>query len=352
MLGSSGNRDTQQSNRMGNPSEQIRSVWANRFNNPASNTASSANGNDSTTKVDTSTRINVTEATSDWEEIDDDVLIRSVQDAIVEIDDDSDTETDVKPILQMIETENASVLQKSIKEELLDDLGENADTIELIDDEFDEDLNTSLEILTDASVIQDIFGIDDLLADFNEINGVVMKFPENKGDTNKEIISCPICQDSLSRDELSEHLDGCTGITVKIEKRKRNIGKTQPLPFYKNKAKTSTNTSTNTSRNVDDSLRKDMLRKAGYDQETIDRLFTETQEAKNYNERIVREMQAEQRDQTNKQQSNAVETIAAYDDELTPQNDVMREKATCPVCNILVYSDLINQHLDDCLKDC
>lgn len=337
---------------MGNPSERIRSIWANRFNNPAPKTNTS--GSDSTTKVDAMTRINVTEATSNWEEIDDDILIRSVQDAIVEIDDDSDTETDAKPI--MIDTPNASVLQKSIKEELLDDLGENSDEVELIDDEFDDNLNTSLEILSDAAVIQDLFGIDDLLDNFNEINDVVMKFPENKGNSNKEIISCPICQDSLPRDELSEHLDGCTGITVKIEKQKRNVGKTQPLPFYKNKAKpsTSTSTSTRTNTNVDDSAKKDMLRRAGYDQEAINRLFTETQEAKKYNDRIMREMRDEQREQTNNQQSAPVETIAipANDDELIPQNDVVREKATCPVCNILVYSDLINQHLDDCLKDC
>lgn len=352
MLGSSGDRNVQQSDITGNPSSQIRSIWANRFNNTAlrTSTATSAHVNDSTTKVDNTTRISVTEATSNWEEIDDDILIRSVQDAIVEINDDSDTETNVKPIPQSIASENASVLQKSIKEELLDDLGENSDAIELIDDEFDEDLNTSLEVLTDASVIQDIFGIDDLLANFNEINGVVMKFPENKGDSNKEIISCPICQDSLPRDELSEHLDGCTGITVKIEK--RNVGQTQPLPFYKNKANKCTSISTSTK--VDDSSRKELLRKAGYDQEAIDLLFTETQESKNYNERIMREMRDEQREQTNNQQSDAVETIAIFadDDNMTPQNDVRREKATCPVCNILVYSELINQHLDDCLKDC
>lgn len=344
MLGSSGNRD-----KMNNPSDQIRSVWANRFNNRTPKTKTATSGNESMVTVDTATKITATEATSNWEEIDDDILIRSVQDAIVEIDNDSDTETDIKP--QKIDTENSSVLQKSIKEELLDDLGENSDSIELIDDEFDDNLNSSLDILTDASVIQDIFGIDDLLENFNEINGVVMKFPENKGDLNKEIISCPICQDSLPRDELSEHLDGCTGITVKIEKRNRNNVQTQPLPFYKNKAKSSTSTSTRTS--INNSTRKDMLRKAGYDQETIDRLCTETEEAKNYNERIMREIRDEQRDQTNNRQSNAVETIAipVDDDYLTPQNDDSREKATCPVCNTMVYSNLINEHLDDCLKD-
>lgn len=336
MLGSSGNQDTQQSDRMGNPSERIRSVWANRFNSPAPKTNTS--GNDSTAKVGTTIKINVTEATSNWEQIDDDILIRSVHDAIVEIDDDSDTETNVKP---------TSVLQKSIKEELLDDLGEDSDAIELIDDEFDEDLNTSLDIISDAAVIQDLFGIDDLLDNFNEINGAVMKFPENIGNSNNEIISCPICQDSLPRDELSEHLDGCTGITVKIEKRKRNVSKTQSLPFYKNNAKPSTSTSTCT--NVDDSAKKDMLRRCGYDQDTINRLFTETQEAKKYNDRIMREMRDEQ-----KEQSDTVETIAisANENELAPQTDYIREKATCPVCNTLVYSDLINQHLDDCLKDC
>lgn len=320
------------------PSDKIRSIWANRFNNNSSNTDNVISGPDE--KSD-SAKNKVIEATSNWEEIDDDILIRSVQDTVIEIDDDSNDAVDVK----LESNVNSSCLHKSIKEELLNDLGENAENIELIDGEFDDALlNESLELLTDQKVIDEIFGMDDLMNNFNEINDVVMKYPENKGNPNKEIISCPICQDNLPREQLSEHLDGCSGITVKVEPRKRNNGgKIQPLPFYKNKAKPSTS-----SANVNEiSNKKDMLRKAGYDQETINRLFTETQEAKEYNDRILQEMTNERQSTANKRSSSIQPVI--IDDGPTADTDNMRERSTCPVCNISVFVDEINQHLDLCL---
>lgn len=51
------------------------------------------------------------------------------------------------------------------------------------------------------------------MADFNNINNVVMNDPENIGNPNMEIVMCPICEDRMARNELSSHLDGCNGIT-------------------------------------------------------------------------------------------------------------------------------------------
>lgn len=141
-----------------------------------------------------------------WEEIDEDLLVHNVQDTVIQIGDDSDDETTRAPV----PVSNAASItsQRSIKQELLDDLGVDDADIEMIDDEFDETLrNESFEIFGDKSVIDDIFGTDTLMADFNEINNVVMKDPENRGNKNREIITCPICQDRMPREELSGELE-------------------------------------------------------------------------------------------------------------------------------------------------
>lgn len=162
----------------------------------------------------------VTEATSQWEEIDDDLLVHNVQNTLIEIaDDDNDDE---KPqLLENLPTtirEIPPMSQKSIKQELLDDIGAADEDIVMIDDEFDDALrNESYEILSDTSVIDDLFGTDTLLRDFNDINNVIMNDPENKGNANKEIIQCPICQDRMPREELNGNiLVNCS--TIIIEK--------------------------------------------------------------------------------------------------------------------------------------
>lgn len=97
------------------------------------------------------------EASSAWEEIDDDILIHSVQNTVIEIDDGSnDGLSFVEEPVRLPTREKKAPF--SIKNELLDDLGEEDANIEMIDDEFDDTLNVSLEILTDTSVIDELFG--------------------------------------------------------------------------------------------------------------------------------------------------------------------------------------------------
>lgn len=328
------------------PSEKIRNIWANKFrdtNSPASTSTASVPSTSGMSKEEDSgqsaKRTKVTEATSAWEEIDDDILIHNVQNTIIEINDDNSNDApatmypvaDVKP-------------QISIKKELLDDLGEDDENIEMIDDEFDDTLNESADLLTDHSVIDELFGTDTLMADFNNINDVVMNDPENIGNADREIVTCPICEDRMERGELTCHLDGCNGITVKIDPRRRG-GQTKPLPFYKNKTKPSTKPKgSNKDRQV--------LLNAGYSHADIEKLFEETQAEKDYNDRIMDEMSRERRPNrttsviTSLLTNNDIETISIGDESNSP----VPEKQPCPVCNSLINANHINEHLDECLQ--
>lgn len=140
------------------PSENIRNIWANKFNdeqpsNQATATVTSAS-NETTNRLTSKNK--VTESSSAWEEIDDDILIHSVQNAVIEIDDGSND--GFLPAVAIEPTARSSKPPVSIKRELLDDLGEEDENIEMIDDEFDDTLNESLDILTDTSVIDELFG--------------------------------------------------------------------------------------------------------------------------------------------------------------------------------------------------
>lgn len=187
------------------PSESIRNIWANKFTDSKKPDAKTSEIGDSMPKNNKKTK--VTESTSAWEEIDDDILIHSVRNTVIEIDDGSNdsrsshnSQNDDEPVMQ--HSTNETKPKISIKRELLDDLGlEDSDSngIEMIDDEFDDTLNESLEILTDNSVIDEIFGTDTLMADFNDINNVVMNDPENIGNPDMEIVTCPICEDRMPR---------------------------------------------------------------------------------------------------------------------------------------------------------
>lgn len=71
----------------------------------------------------------MTESTSAWEEIDDDILIHSVKDTVIEIDDGSNdsqsshnSQSNAEPVIQ--HSTNEAKPHISIKRELLDDLGE------------------------------------------------------------------------------------------------------------------------------------------------------------------------------------------------------------------------------------
>lgn len=356
VLGSSSANDSQLG---GTPVESIRNIWANKFadtRNEPSTSFSKTVKTETETSNHSKAKTTVTESTSAWEEIDDDILIHSVQNTVIEINDDASNaseesqESHDNRSTERGHSEEDLKQQISIKQELLNDLGEDDANIEMIDDEFDATLNVSTEILTDNSVIDELFGTDTLMADFNNINDVVMRDPENIGNPDAEIVTCPICEDRMPRSDLTCHLDGCSGITVKINPRGR--GKTvQSLPFYKNQTTTITKPSTSNRKVSTNEV--EMLRRAGYTQEAIDRLAVETQEARDYNDRIMDELSRDDRQrrtsviQQRPMTNDEIETITLDDGS---SSSSVPEKHPCPVCNVAVDVNLINQHLDECLQ--
>lgn len=159
----------------------------------------------------------------------------------------------------------------------------------------------------------------------------------------------------MKRDELTSHLDGCNGITVKIEPRKRGI-KVKPSPFYKNQTKPSTSTVSGSSSSGTklSSAEAELLRKAGYTKEAIDRMGVETAEAKAYNDRIMDELAHDERQrrttsviQERPSDNNDIETITL--DGESSNSSSIPEMHPCPVCNVPVDVNQINQHLDQCL---
>lgn len=347
--------------------DKIRNVWSQKFDQPSAiNDVQSGNA----VEIDSDASNNnhgyvETKGTQKWEELDDGLMIWEEKHTIIDIcDDDSNSDDSIQETKPNDQHEKSVFQPDAIKRELFEDLGENDDVIELIDDEFDDSFNESIHILTDTSVINDLFGEDTLLADFNNINHVIMNDPENRGKPNREIISCPICQDKMRREELNSHLEGCTGITVKIEiksKLKAGISAPRQLPFYKNHA---IGASTNRRIQRVNSIDQRALEQAGYSQDQIDRALKYNSEEKDYNARIMKEMAAE--DRSRRSQQNSV-SAAITNPAVVPATPTATatvnftsgdgaealpaENVPCPVCSQMVDANEINQHLDYCLAN-
>lgn len=326
----------------------IRNIWANRFPSPENNTKRR--------KTEEPVK-----PISSWNIIDDDIAIHETQIEIFDVsDEDSNDEVikDVKPEIQSLPQQTSQERQHTIKQEILgsDDEGDDDDII-LIDDEFDDDLEASME-LADSSVIDDIFGKDTLMDDFNKNNEIFQN--ANKDD---EIISCPLCQEKMARETLEIHLDGCSGITVSIKPKNYGllIQKAVPTSFInlsssgsrnKNSSVKQTNPptakkiqrpSTSTSSNLTTSTATATSKSSNSNKFSIPLSKTSVAEELalcGYSEEEIRKVVADM---------NEVEHVMArnFDSELSESDSV--EKKPCPVCERQIDVNLMNQHLDDCL---
>lgn len=322
-----------------NVGENVRNVWANKFGSSSTNEVGKV--------IKTEKKDLEANSESQWETVDDDVMIREVKNEIIELNssDDEDDEF-ARPNNPPRPSNSQGFLDHSqaIKKELFDDLGVDSKDIEFIDDDFDEYLkDESLEIQSDSSVVDEIFGEDTLMKDFNNINNVIMNDKENKGNLGREIIACPICQDQMPRDDLSSHLEGCTGIQIQI-KAKSGGRKAQPkqTPFYKKLSRRGASTSTAGSSKKLNNTEIDSLLKAGYSKALISSMLNETKEDREYNNRIAREMR-EERQTVLRNESNAVSPVIAN----AEIEEVKHVK--CPVCDANVLENEVNNHLDECL---
>lgn len=250
----------------------------------------------------------VTEASSSWDEIDDDILIYSVQNTIIEINDDANDEcldnndydhNKTRPTVHSTVRVNS---KNTIKRQLLNELDENDFNIEMIDNEFDDMFNENIGQSTDSLVIDDVFDAKKLMTDFNDVNNISTNDPTDFVNRDMEIVKCPICEDRTPRFVLSFHLNECENIRVKTQ--------TKVLPFY-----TSNGILTATTTEVD----------SDKEQNTIGQSATEGNGV---------------------EVPDDIETIIIDSD----SEDSASEECSCPVCNVPVVCTQINQHLDICLQ--
>lgn len=292
-------------------------------------------------------------ATSKWETLDDDIQVRSDRPSMILINDsdDEDCNLDIsnsasavtakmmnnesKPSLQPTK-QSSGERQSAIKQEILHSINEtniageeDESDIELIDDDFDDDLRDFSFVLTDNRVIDDIFGADTLMADFNEINDVIMSDAENQGQPNKEIIMCPICQERMQREQLVEHLDGCLGITINVPLKAAVAAPSSVRARRPPSAVAATSSAVKSDLQV--------LQECGYDAATITKVLRDKSEEKAYNKRILAEM--------------ASEPAATATTSRAQTSSIVADKVPCPVCQGEIDSDKINDHLDVCLTN-
>ncbi|XP_055850887.1 uncharacterized protein LOC129915398 [Episyrphus balteatus] len=281
------------------------------------------------------------EATSkppDWVVIDDDVMVHEVKNDVIDISsdeeqgecNDSEESNDAPPRKAMVFAD-ADERQKQIKKEILDESNDLCDgddgDIVLIDDEYDDNddaLSTSME-LADTSLVDDLFGEDTLLKEFKNENAVIPSCSRYNKDPMKDIVTCPICQEKLKREDFSEHLNGCVGITVKIEYgSKKKIAKPKKPQSSTPKKRSSTTSKCS-------SKTREILLSAGYKEEDLENLPALSEESTT--------------------SSPATDDDLNASDRLSRSKGLYTETRPCPACCKEVEIDKINEHLDECLEN-
>lgn len=311
------------------PATAVRDVWSKRF-------ADAPKKRRITNKSATPPKSNqsVGNTTSSWhlvDDSDDDILIREVKNEVIDLSDDDDGQeatTSTMPAATPRIKPDPDARQRAIKSEIVDDgLADDDSDIVLIDDDFDDEYvadatSDAAESLADTSVIDDIFGTDTLLADFNEVNDAM---PDQR--SADEIISCPICAERMCREVLEDHLNGCSGI-------KFAVSKTGKAAAAFRRAKPSAAKS-----------ERELLAEVGYTKPEIDKALGVDGEAAEYNRRIEREMRDEQRASRASTSASSATTTTA-----TAAATSEMEMGACPVCSARIAVALMNDHLDVCLS--
>ncbi|XP_023034782.1 DNA-dependent metalloprotease SPRTN isoform X2 [Drosophila willistoni] len=201
-----------------------------------------------------------------WESYDDDIMVRDVVATVINIsdsDDDDDDDNDKKvkkekpsqeqvpsprscsPISRNLPI-SSQERTRNIKREVMADesLRFSDEDILMIDDEYDDAVDRDDENLlaatelADQSILDEFFGEDTLIQEYQRENDVIPSGSRYHHNVNNDIVSCPICFEKMKRSQLSNHLEGCS-ITIRIEP-----------PSFKPKTivkQANTNTSINTS---------------------------------------------------------------------------------------------------------
>lgn len=274
-------------------------------------------------------------AKPDWVAIDDDIMVHDVKNTVIDISSSSDDEDESsEPPQKALVFADADERQKQIKKEILDescDLTDgDDDDIVLIDDEYDDDaMSTSME-LADTSLVDDFFGEDTLLKEFNNENAVVPSCSRYNNNPKNDIITCPICTEKMKRENFSEHLDGCVGITVKVEfgSKVKNLS----TKLKKPKSSTPKKKRSSASGSKNSIKTRQILLSAGYTEEDLENLPSLSQESTS-------------------DSPTTPEDNLNLSERQRRSNGLYSQTRQCPVCCKEVEVDQINEHLDECLQD-
>lgn len=286
-----------------------------------------------------------------WVIVDDDVML---QDKPVEIialsssdndSDDPDLETLPAVPRQMPIKLSTNERQIAIKQEILDgnaDKTLKGDDIILIDDDYDDDeeINAAVTELADTSLIDDLFGEDTLLKEFKRENDVLPSGSRYLPKPEDDIISCPVCQGKMKRSQLSEHLDGCTGIAVKVLLSKNALQKL---------AKTKTAVVVKPTRKSGKS-KKDILRDAGYTEEDLANITSASSSEEDF---LNNSNSIHTNTTISPTSSNAIFNLDSPEEfpRRQRQRNLFKSTRQCPICAKEIEEDEINEHLDECLLE-
>ncbi|EDV47009.1 sprT-like domain-containing protein Spartan [Drosophila erecta] len=273
-----------------------------------------------------------------WESYDDDVMVRDVHvPVIIVTDSDSDEEEQEKNKFKMPAGRNTMSSQErtqNIKREVMEDeLTFCEDDILLIDDEYDDeeaaanDSFTAATELADQSIIDDLFGEDTLLKEFqreNDVHPTGSKYAKN---VDNDIVSCPICFEKMKRTQLANHFEGCT-ITVRVEPPSFKPKNSRPSASVTSKGTSSSSSRPSTSRGAKSksTSSKQILRNSGYTEEEIAEL--------------------------NLSSSSDSTTLLSSEDELTPrqrrQRNLYKQTVGCPRCGLEFEGHQLKEHRSLC----
>lgn len=292
-----------------------------------------------------------TPKTEDWLVLDDDIMLRNPPTETIAILSDDESESDdnengfgVEPLKRSTPL-TADERHQVIKNEILEDTEDLLDEdIILIDDEYDDNaqddknemanLSAAAE-LADSSVIDEFFGDDTMLKDFNRENDVKPSGSYHFPNPNDDIITCPICQGKMKRCLFADHIDGCTGIAIKIAPPKHLLKKLSSTSRPLNPTRTSRPS------------RKDILQKAGYsEQDLINLTSTSDDEFSSSSSNI--NLSSPNRPDT--VSTNVAWSPEEMDTRLYRQRNILKSTIQCPNCGQEVEQATINDHLDDCLS--
>lgn len=261
--------------------------------------------------TDTKPNCLLTPLQSNWVMIDDDIEIENVIHETVTILDDS---------VAIVDDSSSTIVRQpsdeaSIKREIMSSFGDDLtdSDIELIDHDYNDTEGSPVDGLCDRTITDNLFSWNKSTEDLNKIH---MTDEENAGNPDKELVSCPVCNIKCERELMSDHLDGCLGVTRKIDPRRavKPPIRARRSPKTNTVKKTRTSTVTSRTSNVD----------------------SPTAEEEEFDRRILSEMEAEAR-------SSRTNTVAV-------NNDDVSEWTPCPVCTNSVKTSEINDHLDFCLS--